>query len=84
MSHFICPSCETDHYLFGRPDAFLKASEDYEVGVLGEVPLEPVTSARGDSGRPVVLQGKEDSVGVRSREVFLEMGRKVWEAIAKK
>jgi ATP-binding protein involved in chromosome partitioning len=83
MSYFICPSCETDHYLFGRPDAFVKASEDYGVEVLGEVPLEPVTSARGDSGRPVVLQGKEGSAGARSREVFLEMGRKVWEAIAK-
>jgi ATP-binding protein involved in chromosome partitioning len=84
MSHFVCSSCTTEHYLFGQPDSFHRAAEEYGVEIVGKVPLEPETSARGDSGRPVVLQGKDSLVGGKSREVFLEMGKKVWESIAAK
>ena len=43
--------------------------------VLGQLPLEPLISQRGDAGKPIVLDRQSASVG---RDVFLEVARKVW------
>jgi len=57
MSHYICESCTTPHYLFGSTDAFHTAAKELELRVLGELPLVPRISEASDRGAPFMLTG---------------------------
>jgi ATP-binding protein involved in chromosome partitioning len=50
MSFFICPSCNTQHAIFGSGGAKRRAAE-MEVPLLGEVPLDTQLRILGDEGR---------------------------------
>ncbi|GAA5908033.1 hypothetical protein JCM8208_004029, partial [Rhodotorula glutinis] len=86
MSHFLCPGSSTPHYIFGRPDAFNSTCADLSLDVLGQIPIEPDVSSRGDSGAPVVMlaapassSGDEPAAGPsKAREAFLSLGEQVW------
>merc|ERR1712093_944608 len=75
MSHFICPSCNDPHPIFGSSDRFDQACESLNMEVLGRVPLEPQTSQRGDAGAPVVLDSSGKST---TRDVFLDVAKQLW------
>lgn len=55
MSHFLCPSSTTPHYIFGPPTSFRTACDELSIDVLAEIPIEPTVSARGDQGTPIAL-----------------------------
>lgn len=57
MSHYICDTCATPHYLFGSTDAFHMAAKELELRVLGELPLVPRISEASDRGTPFMLTG---------------------------
>ena len=57
MSHYICDTCATPHYLFGSTDAFHTAAKELELRVLGELPLVPRISEASDQGTPFMLTG---------------------------
>jgi ATP-binding protein involved in chromosome partitioning len=57
MSHYICDTCTTPHYLFGSTDAFHTVAKELELRVLGELPLVPRISEASDRGTPFVLTG---------------------------
>jgi ATP-binding protein involved in chromosome partitioning len=57
MSHYICDTCATQHYLFGSTDAFYTAAKELELRVLGELPLVPRISEASDRGAPFMLTG---------------------------
>lgn len=75
MSHYVCPSCSDRHPLFGSTEHFDKASKKLNMDVLGQLPLEPIISQRGDAGKPIVLDQQSKSIG---RDVFLDVARKLW------
>jgi hypothetical protein len=51
---------------------------DLNMEVLGQLPLEPVISQRGDAGKPIVLDQQSGSLG---RGVFLDIASKLWEKL---
>jgi ATP-binding protein involved in chromosome partitioning len=68
QSHFMCPGCETSHYLYGPPEAFRTTAARLGVDVLAELPLVPGVSRGGDSGLPYALMsstehGSQDGAG---------------------
>jgi ATP-binding protein involved in chromosome partitioning len=54
MSHFTCPNCSANHYIFGKEGA-RRMSEKYELPFLGGIPLNPAIMEGSDSGRPVLV-----------------------------
>ncbi|KAJ6569463.1 P-loop containing nucleoside triphosphate hydrolase protein [Mycena capillaripes] len=84
QSHFMCPGCETSHYLYGHPEAFRTAAARLGVDVLAELPLVPGVSRGGDNGLPYGLTSSTqygDQDGVGGSQWLKDMNRiaeKVW------
>lgn len=68
MSHYICDTCSTPHYLFGSTDAFHNTAKELELRVLGELPLVPHISEASDRGTPFMLAGLNPA-GPNAKEV---------------
>ncbi len=54
MAGFVCPHCQHTTSIFGEGGGERLARE-YEVPVLGSVPLDPETRIGGDTGEPIVV-----------------------------
>jgi len=54
MSGFICPTCNTEHDIFGKGTT-QPLIDAYETQLLGEVPIEPAIREGGDSGQPITV-----------------------------
>jgi ATP-binding protein involved in chromosome partitioning len=54
MAYFVCPVCGTKHFLFGRTGAE-KLSEEMNVKILAEIPLDPRINDSADNGVPFVI-----------------------------
>jgi len=54
MSGFICPTCNTEHDIFGKGTT-QPLIDAYETQLLGEVPIEPAVREGGDSGQPITV-----------------------------
>jgi ATP-binding protein involved in chromosome partitioning len=54
MSCFVCPNCDTRHYIFGRGGA-LDITRLMDTRLLGRIPLDEATRQGGDTGRPAAL-----------------------------
>ena len=54
MSHFICPSCNEKHYIFGEGGA-KKISEKFNIPFVGEIPLNSGIMEGSDKGKPIML-----------------------------
>ena len=54
MSYFVCPACETRHYIFGRGGAF-EIARLMDTRLLGRIPLDEATRQGGDTGQPAAL-----------------------------
>jgi len=52
MSYFVCPTCQTVHYLFGKDGGQLLADE-LDTIVLTKIPQDPMMITSGDEGKPV-------------------------------
>lgn len=78
MSHFICPSCNEAHQVFGSSTRFDSACQDLDMQILGRVPLEPRTSEQGDAGTPIVLDASRPSV---ARSVFSDVAETIWQKL---
>jgi len=66
MSHFICPNCESKHYIFGQGGA-RKISEEHNLPFLGEIPLNSGIMSGSDAGKPIML-ADPDSVSAKAFE----------------
>lgn len=56
QAYFVCPSCDTHHYIFGKPDQFHKTMAELAITTLGELPILSSVSESGDRGAPVLLR----------------------------
>jgi ATP-binding protein involved in chromosome partitioning len=70
MSYYICPNCHHRAEIFSYGGA-QKASEQYGVPFLGEVPLDIETRLAGDEGKPIVV-AKPDSANAKA---FMEISK---------
>jgi ATP-binding protein involved in chromosome partitioning len=70
MSGFVCPCCGELTPIFGEGGG-RRTAEEHGVPFLGEVPLEPLVRAGGDSGEPIVA-AHPDSVTAQAFERVAE------------
>ncbi len=54
MAYFVCPTCDTRHYIFGRGGAF-EIARLMDTRLLGRIPLDEATRDGGDRGVPAAL-----------------------------
>ncbi len=59
MSGFVCPCCGKETPIFGEGGG-QRTAEQYDVPLLGKIPIEPAVREGGDTGMPVVV-GHPDS-----------------------
>ena len=78
MSGFICPKCGEKIDIFKKGGA-VKASKDFNIEILGEIPLEPDIVNSGDEGKPFVYFYNNSE----SSKVFISIAEKIIEKIKK-
>ena len=83
MSSFVCPSCGTETAIFSEGGGALLASE-YDVPLLGKVPLDPVVREGGDTGAPVVAAHPDSPQAERFREIAQALSENVTRANLKR
>ncbi|CEP15847.1 hypothetical protein [Parasitella parasitica] len=54
MSLFICPNCQHESHIFGH-DGAARMAEEFNVPLLGQVPLHADICTLSDSGKPIVI-----------------------------
>jgi ATP-binding protein involved in chromosome partitioning len=67
MAYFVCPECETRHYVFGRGGAH-ELARKMGTRLLGRIPLDEATRQGGDVGRPAALD-PASPVGLAFHEI---------------
>jgi ATP-binding protein involved in chromosome partitioning len=72
MSGFICPCCGERTDIFGEGGGERTATQ-YEVELLGKIPIEPAVREGGDTGRPVVSAAP----GSATAEAFRHLAQRV-------
>jgi len=66
MSHFICPTCNDKHYIFGEGGA-QRISEQFKIPFLGEIPLNAGIMSGSDSGKPIIISNSESPSAIAFR-----------------
>jgi ATP-binding protein involved in chromosome partitioning len=72
MAYFICPSCDSRHYIFSAGGAG-RVAEQLGVPMLAEIPLEIGTRESSDSGEPEVLRNPDS----RAAKAFMQLAMRV-------
>ncbi|MBL8483030.1 MAG: iron-sulfur cluster carrier protein ApbC [Rhodocyclaceae bacterium] len=78
MSVHICPNCGHESHIFGSGGA-ARMSQDYEVEVLGQLPLDLSIREQADSGHPTVVADPDGRVAAMYREIARRVGVKIAE-----
>jgi ATP-binding protein involved in chromosome partitioning len=79
MSIHICSNCGHEEHIFGSGGA-QRMSKDYDVEVLGSLPLDIAIREQADSGKPTVVADPDGRVA----QIYMEIARKVAIKIAEK
>ncbi len=69
MSYFICPNCETKHYIFSGEHS--STGNQLKTEKLGEIPLTISIREGGDNGKPVIISEPESEVS----KAFMESAK---------
>jgi len=78
MSGFICPTCNTEHDIFGKGTT-QPLADAYNTEILGDIPIEPAIREGGDSGQPITVIAPECETSKRYQKV----ATKLWEYLLK-
>jgi ATP-binding protein involved in chromosome partitioning len=73
MSHFVCPDNGKKYDIFGSGGG-AEVAKQYDLPLLGEIPIDPAIRVGGDVGKPAV-----EVEGSAAREAFLTLASKVAE-----
>lgn len=76
MSTHICTSCGHEEAIFGAHGAD-KMAQDYDIQVLGEIPLEMAIRAQSDNGEPIVAALPESRAAQCYRDIALSVAGKL-------
>jgi ATP-binding protein involved in chromosome partitioning len=79
MSIHVCPKCGHESHIFGEGGA-ARMSHDYDVEVLGQLPLDIAIRQEVDSGRPTVVAEPDGRIA----EIYRSIARRVAIRIAEK
>ncbi len=58
MASFVCPTCGTEHRVFGHGHVEERCRE-HEVAYLGAIPMDLRVAPGGDQGRPIVVEAPD-------------------------
>jgi len=72
MSIHVCANCGHEEHIFGSGGA-ARMSKDYDVEVLGCLPLDIAIREQADSGKPTVVADPDGRVA----QIYMEIARKV-------
>lgn len=72
MSGFICPTCNTEHDIFGKGTT-QPLADAYKTQILGEIPIEPVIREGGDSGQPITIVAPNCETSKRYQKVATKL-----------
>ena len=78
MSHFQCPDCGARHPLFGDGGG-MRVAEEYDVPLLGRLPLSPFVREATDQGQPVVSEDSKDPASLLFRDAARHMAARLWQ-----
>jgi ATP-binding protein involved in chromosome partitioning len=78
MSGFVCPHCNKEVDIFGQGNT-KKTAEDFGIRYLGEIPIDPQVSKRGDRGEMLNFDNKESF----SAQRFLEIAKSIIDILKK-
>ena len=76
MSLHICSQCGHEEAIFGSEGA-ARLSKDYEVELLGRLPLSKVIREQADAGMPVVNAAPESDIAKIYREIARKLAGKI-------
>jgi ATP-binding protein involved in chromosome partitioning len=76
MSAYVCPHCGTRDELFGSGGA-ARLQHDFDVPVLGQIPIVPAIRASGDAGTPLVI----DQPDHPATRIYLSIAEQVLERV---
>ncbi|RPI41558.1 MAG: iron-sulfur cluster carrier protein ApbC [Betaproteobacteria bacterium] len=78
MSTHVCPNCGHESHIFGEGGA-ARMGKDYDVEVLGSIPLDIDIRSQTDSGRPTVVAAPESRVAAIYRQIARRVAVKIAE-----
>ncbi len=78
MSTHVCPNCGHESHIFGEGGA-ARMGKDYNVEVLGSIPLDIDVREQTDSGRPTVVAAPDSQVAVIYRRIARRVAVKIAE-----
>lgn len=76
MSTHVCTQCGHEEAIFGAHGA-QKMADEYDLELLGEIPLEMAIRELADSGTPTVVADPASSSAARYREIALRIAGKL-------
>ncbi len=76
MSTHICQKCGHEEAIFGS-DGAEKMSRNYDVSLLGKLPLELGIRLQTDSGEPTVVSDPGGSIAIKYHQIALKIGLKI-------
>jgi len=76
MSTHVCSSCGHEEAIFGAHGAE-KMAQDFDLDVLGEIPLEMAIRELADSGNPTVVAQPDSATAKRYRDIALKIAGKL-------
>lgn len=79
MSYFICPDCGSSYDIFGTGGGE-RVAKQFDVPLLGQIPIDPRIRQSGDIGHPVVASHPDSPAA----KAFLDASRQATLTLAKK
>jgi len=76
MSTYICPKCGHEEHIFGA-DGGMRMAAEYEVDLLGRMPLDISIRELTDAGRPSVVADPNSKIAGLYREIARRVGAKI-------
>ena len=75
MSSFVCPYCGNNIDLF-KTGGGRKASVDFSIPFLGQIPIDPKIVEEGDKGEPFILSQKDSPAAKMFNEIVAKIERR--------
>ena len=72
MSKFVCPNCEEEHFIF-RKGGGKRTAEEFDVPLLGEIPIDSTIADGMDEGVPFLTEHPETPAA----QAFIDVSRSV-------
>jgi ATP-binding protein involved in chromosome partitioning len=76
MAGFVCPHCGGETAIFGEGGG-RKLAEEFDVPVLGSIPLDPETRVGGDTGSPILVAQPESPQAEAFRRVAAAVAARI-------